>query len=124
MSELDQADAAPRAQPALPSWTHPLANARPGLRYRITELAPSMVRDRCRELGLERGDQVTCIDAARWSLCLMKLDGRRVTLERDYAWFVQVEALPALKSQAMSPPDVPVLTQGKDDSGRERARPH
>jgi hypothetical protein len=52
-----------------------------------------MVRDRCRDLGLERGDDVTCIEAGRWSICVEKLDRRRVTLERDYAWFVQVEAL-------------------------------
>lgn len=95
MPDLHQPDASSRTEPVLPSWTHSLANARPGLRYRICELALSMVRDRCRDLGLEQGDEVTCLEAGRWSICLERLDGRRVNLERDYAWFVQVEALRA-----------------------------
>lgn len=95
MPDLCQPDASSGAQPVLPSWTQCLANARPGLRYRICDLAFSMVRDRCRDLGLEQGQDVTCIEAGRWSICLERLDGRRVNLERDYAWFVQVEDLRA-----------------------------
>ena len=75
------------------SWVETLAAAKPGAPYRITDLVFSMVRDRCRELGLAEGDEIRCVENGRRSLCLERSDGRRVSLDRDYAWFVQVEPL-------------------------------
>jgi hypothetical protein len=52
-----------------------------------------MVRDRCRELGLDEGDEVDCIENRSWCLLLECSNGRKVVFQRDYAWFVQVEPL-------------------------------
>ena len=73
------------------SWAESLAVARPGGRYRVTEIVYSLVRDRCEELGIRRGDELRCLEMQRWTLQLELTDGRGVLLERDYAWFIQVE---------------------------------
>ena len=73
------------------SWSEALAAARPGARYRIADLVFVMVRDRCRELGLEEGDEVRCVGNQGWAVELERPDRRRVSMEHDYAWFVQVE---------------------------------
>ena len=73
------------------SWAESLAVARPGMRYRVTEIIYSLVRDRCEELGINRGDEISCLELHGRALELERTDGRRVVLERDYAWFVQVD---------------------------------
>jgi hypothetical protein len=77
------------------SWPNEqlLANADPGRRYRITEVVTFMARDLLGELGLREGDEVGCIENRRWSMQLERADGRRLSLQRDYAWFVEVEAV-------------------------------
>jgi len=75
----------------VPDSAHALASAKRGSRYRITQLVFAMVRDHCAELGLRVGDEVDCIDNRSWALHLERSDGRRVILDRDYAWFVEVE---------------------------------
>jgi hypothetical protein len=77
----------------LPDWERALASAKPGARYRIIQLVFAMVRDQCRELGLGEGDEVECVENRSWSLLLERSDGRKVVLQRDYAWFVQVDLL-------------------------------
>ena len=73
------------------SWTDALALATPGTQYRITQLGVTTARDRCRNLGLQQGDELVCVDNRRSAVHLARPDGLRVTLERDHAWFVQVE---------------------------------
>ena len=73
------------------SWAETLGAARPGSSYRVSELVFTHVRDRCEELGIREGDEVRCLGSQRWALELQRSDGRRVLLEQDYAWFVQVE---------------------------------
>jgi Fe2+ transport system protein FeoA len=75
----------------VPDSAHALASAKRGSRYRITQLVFSMVRDRCADLGLHPGDEVDCIDNRGWAVHLQRSDGRRVILDQDYAWFVEVE---------------------------------
>jgi hypothetical protein len=75
------------------SWAEALGAAEPGARYRISDLVFSLVRDRCRELGLEEGDEIRCLENRRWWLELERPDGSSVLLESDYAWFVQVEPM-------------------------------
>jgi hypothetical protein len=50
-----------------------------------------MVRDRCADLGLHLGDEVECIDNRGWAVHLQLANGRKVILDQDYAWFVEVE---------------------------------
>lgn len=73
------------------SWANALAAAEPGSRYRITDVVFSLVREYCEGLGLERGDEVRCAANRGWALELERVDGCRILLERDYAWFVQVK---------------------------------
>lgn len=73
------------------SWADALAAARPGARYRIRDIVFSMVHEHCEALDLHRGDELLCLRNQRWALELKRPDGRRVHLERDFAWFVQVE---------------------------------
>ena len=73
------------------SWSETLGAARPGDRYRVVDLVFSPVRDRCGELGIREGDEVRCLGNQQCALELQRADGRRVSLERDHAWFVQVE---------------------------------
>jgi hypothetical protein len=83
----------------VPHWTEALASAKAGAHYRITQLVFAMVRDRCHEIGLHEGDEVACIDNRDWALDLEKSDGRRVILERQYAWFVSVDRVDGLGSE-------------------------
>jgi len=75
----------------VPDSAHALASAKRGSRYRIRQFVFAMVRDRCAELGLRVGDEVECIGNRSWAVHLERSDGRRVILDRDDAWFVEVE---------------------------------
>jgi hypothetical protein len=75
------------------SWVTALAAAEHGVDYRITDIVFSMVRDRCRDLSLAEGEEIRCVDNQPSFLCLERSDGCRVSLERHYAWFVQVEPI-------------------------------
>jgi hypothetical protein len=79
------------ASAQVPDHGDALASAKPGASYRIKQLPLAIVRDRCRELGLEEGEVVRCADNRTWLLQLERTDGRMVGLERDYARFVAVE---------------------------------
>jgi hypothetical protein len=52
-----------------------------------------MARDHLGELGLVAGDQVACVENHRWAMHLERADGQRVSLQRDYAWFAEVETV-------------------------------
>lgn len=75
------------------SWIDALAAAHPGGRYRVTALLYSGVRDRCRELGCAEGEEFLCVDKHDGALVLERSDGSRLRLEREYAWFVEVERI-------------------------------
>ncbi len=82
------------------SWLDALATARPGGRYAVRRLLFSLVRERCHRYGVHEGDELTCIEnrGSHSRLVLRRSDGRRVEMEREYAWFVEVRALPPERS--------------------------
>ena len=73
------------------SWPDDLAAVKPGDRCLLTDMAFSMVRDRCADLGLMVGDEVLCVKAGPSVMSLRRADGRVIRLEREYAWFIQVQ---------------------------------
>lgn len=77
------------------SWADALAAARPGVHYRASRIFFSMVRDRFSELGFSVGDEFVCTENTSEGVVLRRFDGRRVRLEREYAWFVEVEPVEA-----------------------------
>lgn len=76
-------------------WLHPLATARPGRTYEVKGLLFSLVRQRCHRRGLHEGDEIACIEnqGAHRHVVVRRPDGQLAELEREYAWFVQVEPL-------------------------------
>jgi hypothetical protein len=77
----------------LPRWDQALASAKRGARYRIRHFVFVMVREHCREAGLAEGDEVKCLDNRGWAVHLERSDGHSLIIERDYAWFVEVEVV-------------------------------
>lgn len=77
------------------SWADALAAARPGVHYRASRIFFSMVRNRFSELGFSVGDEFVCTENKSEGVVLRRHDGRRVRLEREYAWFVEVEPIEA-----------------------------
>ncbi len=75
------------------TWTEALAAARPGVRYRITSLLFSLVRERCQEEGCAEGDELVCRENRGGHVVAEFADGRALDLEREVAWFVQVAPL-------------------------------
>lgn len=75
------------------SWADALAAAVPGRRYRIVHVLFGLVRDRCRDLGCEEGMELTCLYADPRTVGFVVEGGRSAKLEREYAWFVEVEAI-------------------------------
>ncbi len=69
--------------------------ARPGQTYAVKRLLFSLVRERCHREGLHEGDQIACLEnrGIHRHLVMRRLDGETLELEREYAWFVQVEPL-------------------------------
>lgn len=76
------------------SWADALAAARPGERHRIVAILFSEVRERLARLGLAEDDLVRCVANDHAFVTLEGPGGARIDVERQYAWFVQVE--PAL----------------------------
>lgn len=72
-------------------WTDSLAMALPGRRYRLLDVRSSIARDRCHALGFEVGDVLECAGNRAGVVVLERADGRRITLERDLAWFIGAE---------------------------------
>ena len=72
------------------SWTDALPAVAPGRRYLVSWLLVSAVRERCREVGFDEGDEVTCEENRHGPVVLRLADGRVAHLEREIAWFVQV----------------------------------
>jgi Fe2+ transport system protein FeoA len=77
------------------SWVDTLSAARPGSQYRVTSLLFSLVRKRCRDLGIAEGDTLRCLANGPGGVSLSRTDGRRLVLEREHGWFVQVEPVAA-----------------------------
>lgn len=75
------------------SWADALAAAVPGRRYRVVHILFSMVRERCRELGCVEGADLTCTHSDHGTVGFVADDGPPARLEREYAWFVQVECV-------------------------------
>ena len=48
-----------------------------------------MLRDLCRDLGIEEGDEVVCRKASP-AVLILRARGRTVVLERDLARFIEV----------------------------------
>jgi hypothetical protein len=53
----------------------------------------SLVRNRCSDLGIAEGDMLHCLANGRGGISLSRTDGRKLELEREYGWFVQVEPI-------------------------------
>jgi hypothetical protein len=73
-------------------WTASLALAAAGRRYRIRRVLLANLRAECHQLGLDEGDEVTCLSNAQRVIGLEGRGGRQLELERESAWFVRVEA--------------------------------
>ena len=91
-------------------WLRTLATARPGERCRVTSLVFSLVRDHCRELGFGENDVILCLGNGRDHVALRRPDGKKVLLEREYAWFVEVQ--PLEEAAADGSDRSPVLLRG------------
>lgn len=74
-------------------WTEALASAKPGQRYRIAEILFDTVRQRCQELGYAEGDGIICMENDSVGVWVVGDDDRWRLLEREYAWFIRVEAI-------------------------------
>jgi hypothetical protein len=72
-----------------------LAAVRNGDRVRIHTILFDAARQYCEDLGFAVGDVVCCRNAGRSSLLLVNPDGRTVSLDRDWARFIQVRAVSA-----------------------------
>lgn len=75
------------------SWSESLALAEPGKRYVIKTIRLSLAQMRCADFGCGEGEVVTCLENGYGGVLLEIPDGRRVRMEREYAWFVKVEAV-------------------------------
>ena len=75
------------------SWVASLAAARPGQRYRVTRTLFSLVKERCRELGCADGAELTCDANGGGRVGFSTASGGQKWIERNFAWFVQVEPL-------------------------------
>ena len=73
------------------TWIDALATARPGWRYRLTRIASSVARRRCREVGCVEGQVVICTGNGGGVVRLQDPGGREIALERELAWFVRAE---------------------------------
>ena len=72
------------------AFEHSLAATRSGDRVRISRILFATLRAHCHDLGIHEGHLVRC-RAGTLSQLLLETDaGRRVSLERDWARFIQV----------------------------------
>ena len=69
--------------------TRSLAEIETNQNVRIQSILFGMLRDLCRDLGLEEGDEVVCRKAAN-SVLILRARDRTVVLERDLARFIEV----------------------------------
>jgi Fe2+ transport system protein FeoA len=72
--------------------TSSLAAVRTGERVRIQSILLEGARQYCEALGFAAGDVIRCRNAGRSALLLVTPDGRAVSLDRDWARFIQVRA--------------------------------
>ena len=80
----------------MPNGAHlTLAEAEPGERLEVDAILFQIVRDRCSDLGIERGTALTCTRNREGGVAVRLPDGRSGVLERHYAWFVQTTRLPS-----------------------------
>jgi Fe2+ transport system protein FeoA len=66
-----------------------LAEIQSNENVRIRSILFSMLRDLCRDLGIEEGDEVVCRKASS-AVLILNARGRTVVLERDLARFIEV----------------------------------
>lgn len=83
-----------------------LADIRRGETVRIRGILFGALRELCRNIGIQEGDDVRCRGASRAALLLETVDGRTAVLDSDWARFIQISAtgqvLPAQKSRQAS----------------------
>jgi Fe2+ transport system protein FeoA len=72
--------------------TSSLAAVRTGDRVRVQSILLEGARQYCEALGFEAGDVIRCRNAGRSALLLVTPGGRTVSLDRDWARFIQVRA--------------------------------
>lgn len=77
-----------------------LANVHAGENARITRILFGALRSLCDDLGLREDQCFHCRAATPTMLVLEAEDGNIVSLARDWARFIRVEAVPELSSQA------------------------
>lgn len=78
----------PNVRRGLP--TRSLADAGPGDVVEIADIFFEIVRDRCWELGIDRGEALECVAKERGRIVLANEEIGRVELESHYARFVSV----------------------------------
>ncbi len=66
-----------------------LAQARRGQRLEVHDILFDLVRDRCFDLGIERGSVVICTENVEGRVELTLNDGTPRVLENHYAFFVE-----------------------------------
>jgi Fe2+ transport system protein FeoA len=72
--------------------TSSLAAVRTGDRVRVQSILLEGARQYCEALGFAAGDVIRCRSAGRSALLLVNPVGRTVSLDRDWARFIQVRA--------------------------------
>jgi Fe2+ transport system protein FeoA len=71
--------------------TRSLADIATNENVRIRSILFGMLRDLCRQLGLQEGDEVLCRKASP-SVLILRARDRTVVLERDLARFIEVSS--------------------------------
>lgn len=87
--------------------TRSLAATQTGERVEIHRILFGALRTLCDELGLHEGDRVRCRACTPSRVLMENAEGRTISLERDWARFVQVsepfEAAPPLARRRATP---------------------
>ena len=69
--------------------TRSLAEIASNENARIRSILFTMLRDLCRDLGLEEGDEVVCRKASS-TVLILHARGKTIVLERDLARFIEI----------------------------------
>lgn len=62
--------------------------------FRVRRILFGVVKDRCRELGLEEGDTIRCRRKDHDGVEIELSSGDRKRMDLTHAWFIEVEPVP------------------------------
>lgn len=79
------------------AWTshdapHSLASAPQGEEFRVVDVIFEHVRAHCRQLGIEKEDNVRCLERTANGVRVGRRDGPDVLVPWDYAYFVRLDS--------------------------------